>query len=287
VGAAIQRNQGLMFALPALAVMATLILYPLAYTGWLSVTTDRGGFVGAENYRTMIDDSVTTMALRNTAVYVGFSVALQVLLGAAVGILLNRRFRGRALVRSIVLIPWVVPAIVTATNWGWMLHTEFGIVNYMLTELGVIGAPVGWLTTRTTVLPALVAVNVWRMAPFVAVMVLAGLQAIPEAVYEAARIDGAAFRHEVRYVMLPHLRPVLLAVTLLLMIWGFNGITIIYAMTRGGPANRSLITPIQIFKHAFEFVRFNEAAALSVMLFAFLAVLTGVYLRVSRQREER
>jgi multiple sugar transport system permease protein len=157
----------------------------------------------------------------------------------------------------------------------------------MLTQTGVTAAPVGWLTTRTTVLPALIAVNVWRMAPFVAVMVLAGLQAIPETVYEAARIDGATFRHEVRYVMLPHLRPVLLAVTLLLMIWGFNGITIIYAMTRGGPANRSLITPIQIFKHAFEFVRFNEAAALSVMLFAFLAVLTAVYLRVSRAREER
>jgi multiple sugar transport system permease protein len=287
VGATIQRSQGFLFALPALALMATLILYPLIYTGWLSVTAERGGFVGIENFATMVDDSVTALALRNTAVYVGFSVVLQVSIGTGVGILLNQRFRGRAIVRSIVLIPWVVPAIVTATNWAWMLHTEFGIVNYMLTQMGVIPAPVGWLTNRTTVLPALIAVNVWRMAPFVAVMVLAGLQAVPEAVYEATRIDGAAFRHEVRYVMLPHLRPVLLSVTLLLTIWGFNGITIIYAMTRGGPANRSLITPIQIFKHAFEFVRFNEAAALSVMLFAFLAVLTGLYLRIARLREER
>ena len=283
---AVQRNQGLAFALPALTLMAVLIAYPLVYTGWLSVTGERGGFVGVENFATIIDDSVTALALRNTIVYVGASVALQVVLGAAVGILLNQPFRGRGIVRSVVLLPWVVPAIVTATNWGWMLHTEFGIVNYMLTQVGVIPAPVGWLTTRATVLPALIAVNVWRMAPFVAVMVLAGLQAVPEAVYEAARIDGAAFRHEVRYVMLPHLRPVLLSVTLLLTIWGFNGITIIYAMTRGGPANRSLITPIQIFKHAFEFVRFNEAAALSVMLFAFLAVLTGLYLRISRPREE-
>jgi multiple sugar transport system permease protein len=104
VGAVIQRNQGLVFALPALALMATLILYPLVYTGWLSVTTDRGSFVGVENFATMVDDSVTALALRNTAVYVGFSVALQVLLGAAVGILLNQRFRGRAVVRSIVLV---------------------------------------------------------------------------------------------------------------------------------------------------------------------------------------
>ena len=134
VGALIQRNQGLVFALPALALMATLILYPLTYTGWLSVTADRGGFVGVENFTTMIEDSATALALRNTAVYVGFSVALQVSLGTAVGILLNQRFRGRAVVRSIVLIPWVVPGIVAATTWAWMFHTEFGIINYMLTQ---------------------------------------------------------------------------------------------------------------------------------------------------------
>jgi multiple sugar transport system permease protein len=282
---AVHRNRGLFFALPALALMAGLIAYPLVYTAWLSVTSERGGFVGAVNFAAMVDDSVTALALRNTVVYVGASVLLQVVIGAAVGVLLNQPFRGRGVVRSIVLIPWVVPAIVAATNWAWMFHTEFGIVNYMLTQAGAIPAPVGWLTDRRTVLPALIAVNVWKMFPFVAIMVLAGLQAVPQSVYEAARMDGALFRHEVRYVMLPHLRPVLLSVTLLLTIWGFNGITIIYTMTRGGPANRSLITPIQIFKQAFEFVRFNEAAALSVMLFAFLAVLTALYLRLARRAE--
>jgi multiple sugar transport system permease protein len=277
----IQRHQGLAFVLPALVLIAALILYPLLDTIWLSFTTERGVFIGLENYREIIDDRVTALAVRNTVVYVGFSVVFQVLLGAAAGILLNQRFRGRSLVRSIVLIPWVIPAIVAATTWAWMFHTEFGIVNYILIEAGVIEAPVGWLISRDTVLPSLIAVNVWKMFPFVAVMVLAGLQAVPETLYEAARVDGATFLQEVRFIMLPQLRAVLLSVTLLLTIWGFNGITIIYAMTRGGPANRSLITPIQIFKHAFEFIRFNEAAALSVLLFGFLALLTIAYLRLT------
>lgn len=277
----IQRHQGLAFVLPALLLIAALILYPLVDTVRLSFISERGDFIGLENYREIIDDRVTALAVRNTVIYVGFSVVFQVLLGTAAGILLNQRFRGRAAVRSILLIPWVIPAIVAATTWAWMFHTEFGIVNYMLIEVGVIEAPVGWLISRDTVLPALIAVNVWKMFPFVAVMVLAGLQAVPETLYEAARVDGASFLQEVRFVMLPQLRAVLLSVTLLLTIWGFNGITIIYAMTRGGPANRSLITPIQIFKHAFEFIRFNEAAALSVLLFAFLTLLTLVYLRLT------
>jgi multiple sugar transport system permease protein len=281
----IQRNQGLLFVLPALLVVAALIVYPLIDTVWLSFTTEQGAYIGLENYREVIDDRVTSLALRNTVVYVGFSVLFQMLLGTAAGVLLNQRFRGRGVVRSILLIPWVIPAIVAATTWAWMFHTEFGIVNYMLIEAGLIEAPVGWLINRDTVLPALIAVNVWKMFPFVAVMVLAGLQAVPETLYEAARVDGATFMQEVRFVMLPQIRAVLLSVTLLLTIWGFNGITIIYAMTRGGPANRSLITPIQIFKHAFEFIRFNEAAALSVLLFAFLAVLTLAYLRLAREEE--
>ena len=280
------RNQGPWFVTPALLMMAGLILYPLLYTVWLSFTSERGAFIGLENYDEVIADRITSLALRNTVVYVGFSVLFQVLIGTAAAILLNRQFRGRGFVRSVVLVPWVVPAIVAATTWAWMMHTEFGIVNYILVSAGAIEAPVGWLTNRDTVMPALIAVNVWKMFPFVALMVLAGLQSIPDTLYEAARVDGANLWQEIRFVMLPQLRLVLTSVSLILTIWGFNGITIIYAMTRGGPANRSLITPIQIFKHAFEFLRFNEAAALSVLLFLGLAALTAIYLYVFSRTQE-
>jgi multiple sugar transport system permease protein len=271
---------GLLFALPALIVLFMLIAYPVAYTGLLSVTDSQGNFSGIDNFAAVLRPRVTTQAFVNTIWWVVGSIVFQVILGVATAVLLNQSFFGRAALRSITLIPWVIPGIVAATTWAWMFHTEFGIINYMLTAPGMIDKPVGWLTNKDTVLPVLIAINVWKLFPFVAIMVLAGLQSIPNDLYEAARVDGANFWDEVRYVMLPQVRPVITAVTLLLVIWGLNSITIIYAVTRGGPANRTLITPIQIFRLAFENVAFNQAAALSVMFFAVAIVVVFVYIKV-------
>jgi multiple sugar transport system permease protein len=271
---------GLLFVLPALLALAALLLYPLLDTVRLSLTDDAGRFVGLANFAAVLEARLTGIALRNTIVYVGGSLVLQIVIGTAAGILLNQPLRGRAALRSLILIPWIVPGIVAATTWAWMFHYEFGILNWLWVASGLGEEPVGWLTRRDTVLPSLIAVNVWKLFPFVAVMVLAGLQAIPQSLYEAARVDGAGFLAEVRYVMLPQLKGVLLAVTLLLFIWGMNAITIIYAMTRGGPANASLITPIQIFQEAFELFQFPTASALSVLLFAGVAVVIALYVRL-------
>ena len=274
-------NTGLLFALPALIVLFMLIAYPVTYTGWLSVTNDQGEFTGLQNFSDVLRPRVTTQALWNTLWWVGGSILFQVLLGVAAAILLNQNFAGRALARSITLIPWVIPGIVAATTWAWMFHTEFGIINYMLTSTGALEEPVGWLTRANTVMPAMIAINVWKLFPFVAIMVLAGLQSIPQELYEAARMDGASYWDEVRHVMLPQVRPVITAVTLLLVIWALNAITIIYAITKGGPANRTLITPIQIFRLAFENVEFNQAAALSVMFFGVVMLIVLAYIRLS------
>lgn len=280
-----ERQQGFVFILPAVAVLAVFIAYPLVSTGVLSATDAQGRFVGFANYAEMVESSRTARATRNTVWYVGVSVLFQLVLGTAAGILLNERFRGQALVRSLTLIPWVVPGIVAAMTWAWMFHTDFGIINYVLQRLALIDEPMGWLTSPYTVLPALTAVNVWKMFPFVAVMVLAGLQSIPPSLYEAAKVDGAGFWHEIRYVTLPQLRPILAAITLLLLIAGVNSITIIYATTRGGPADRSLITSIQIFVEAFEQNRFNASSALSVMFFTVSTAMILAYIRVGDRRE--
>ncbi len=272
-------NVGLVFALPALIVLFMLIAYPVAYTGVLSVTNDQGQFTGLQNFADVLRPRVTTQALWNTLWWVAGSIFFQVILGVAAAILLNQNFFGRAIVRSIALIPWVIPGIVAATTWAWMFHTEFGIINAMLTSAGALDEPVGWLTRGNTVLPAMIAINVWKLFPFVAIMVLAGLQSIPNELYEAARMDGASYWDEVRHIMLPQIRPVITAVTLLLVIWALNSITIIYAITKGGPANRTLITPIQIFRLAFENVEFNQAAALSVMFFGIVMVVVFIYIR--------
>jgi multiple sugar transport system permease protein len=274
------RQQGFLFILPAIIVLALLIVYPIAYTGLLSVTSEQGDYVGLANYAAVAGAKVTRTAVFNTIYYVGVSIVFQIVLGTLVGILLNQNFRGRGIVRSLTLIPWVIPGIVAATTWAWMFHTEFGIINYMLTSTHVVDAPVGWLTDRNTVMPALIAINVWKLFPFVGIMVLAALQTVPNDLYESARMDGAGFWQEVRFVMLPQIRPVLVAITLLLVIWGLNAITIIYTITRGGPANRTLITPIQIFRYAFELFQFNQAAALSVMFFAVTVVFVALYIKV-------
>lgn len=284
-----RQSTGYLFVLPALLLLAMLIAYPVAYTALLSVTDNQGRYVGLDNFRRILSARATPVAFRNTLWWVFGSIVFQVVLGVLTAILLNQNFRGRALVRSVTLVPWVVPGIVAATTWAWMLHTEFGIINYMLTAPGAIDQPVGWLTNGSTVMPVMIAINIWKMFPFVAIMVLAGLQSIPNDLYEAARIDGATFWEEVWYVMLPQVRMVIVAITLLLVIWALNHITIIYAITKGGPANRTLITPIQIFRTAFESMQFNQAAALSVMFFGVAIVIVFIYIRTlaSSPGEER
>lgn len=281
-----RRHTGALFVLPALAVLALLIVYPIIHTGVLSVTSERGAWVGLSNYRAVAGARVTATAVWNTVYFVGASMVLQLVLGTLVGVFLNQRFRGRAFLRSVTLVPWVVPGIVAATMWAWMLHTEFGIVNHVLKASGAVNESVGWLTDPDLVMPALVAINAWKLFPFVAVMVLAGLQAVPRELYEAARVDGASFLDEVRHVMLPQIRPVLVSITLLLLIWGLNAITIVYTITRGGPANRTLILPIQIYRQAFEAFAVHEAAALSALFFLSSLVLVVLYLRAFASREE-
>jgi len=280
------RNAGFWFTLPAILLLTIFIVYPLLSTVQMSVNDASGSFVGLDNYVEITSSPRTWRATLNTLFYVGFSVLFQLLLGTAAGILLNEPFRGQGVVRALTLIPWVIPGIVAAMAWAWMFHTDFGIINYALKSLGLIDEPVGWLTNPRTVLPALVAVNVWKMFPFVAVMVLAGLQAIPVSLYEAARVDGANFWQEVRFITLPQLRPILVVITLLLLIAGVNSITIIYGTTRGGPADRSLIIAIQIFVESFEQFRFNRGSALSVLFFAVSTVFIVLYILISDRRRK-
>lgn len=279
-----KQRTGLLFVLPALVALALLIVFPVVYMGWLAATDAQGHLALRQNVAAVSGARATRVAVWNTVVYVGVSIVLQMAAGTAIGILLNQSFRGRAVVRSIVLLPWVIPGIVAATTWAWMLHTEFGIVNQLLLQAGAVATPVGFLVDPDMAMPSLIAVNVWKQCPFVAVMVLAGLQTVPKELYEAARVDGASFLGEVRHVMLPGIRDVLVGVGLLLTIWGLNGITLVYAMTRGGPANRTLILPIQIFRQAFEAFQLNQAAALSAMFFAGTLVLVWLYVRVSGRR---
>jgi multiple sugar transport system permease protein len=255
---------GMLFTLPVALFLFSFIAFPLFTNIRLSLFESTGEFAGVKYFAAMAKDRSIWASLWTTFLYVGGSVLFQILLGTAVGIALDQRFKARGLVRSIILIPWVIPGIVAATTWAWMYHGDFGILSRILIDLGINDARQGLLTQPQTVLPALIAVNVWKMFAFVAVMVLAGLQGIDRTLYEAARVDGSNFWHETRYITLPGLRHVLISIFLLLTIWGFNSITIVFTMTQGGPADLSLVLPLHIYRMGFMFFNFNLAAAESI-----------------------
>ncbi|MFA6506051.1 MAG: sugar ABC transporter permease [Treponemataceae bacterium] len=278
------KRGGGIFTLPVALFLLTFIVYPFLFNVRLAFTDGGGDFAGLVNFTKIAADKSLGNSFGLTVYYVVGSVFFQMLLGTAVGIALESPFKGRGIVRSLILIPWVLPGAVAATTWAWMYHGDFGIITRFL-SFGLSGERYGLLTRPWTVMPALIAVNVWKMFPFVAVMVTAGLQSIDKTLYEAARVDGAGRMAEIRYITLPGIRHVLFSVLLLLTIWGFNSITLIFIMTQGGPADVSLILPLHVYRMGFMFFNFNTAAAESIFLFAILAVLIAVYLRVFTQGE--
>ncbi len=280
-----QQVDGLAFTSPVPVFLLLFILFPLISNIWLSVTDAGGKYVGFAQFADVLTDPSIWASALITTVYVGVSVVFQILLGTLTGIVVNQNLKGRSFFRSAILIPWVVPASVAATTWAWMYHPAFGVIALVMNNLGIL-VKMGLISTPQTVVFALAFVNVWKMFPFVAVMVLAGLQAIDPELYEAATMDGASVVQKTRYITLPFLRNVLFSLLILLTIWGFNGITIIYTMTRGGPADLSLVLPIHIYRQAFQYFHLNVAAAESVFLFVVLAVLIAIYLKSFGPRGE-
>jgi multiple sugar transport system permease protein len=280
-----QQAAGVAFTAPVPIFLLLFILFPLISNIQLSLTDQGGKFVGFAHYLDVLTDASIWASALVTTIYVCVSVIFQIALGTVTAIVINQNLKGKAFYRSAILIPWVVPASVAATTWAWMYHPAFGVIALAMDKLGIL-VKMGLLSTPDTVILALAFVNVWKMFPFVAVMVLAGLQAIDLELYEAATMDGATILQKTRYITLPFLRNVLFSLLILLTIWGFNGITIIYTMTRGGPADLSLVLPIHIYRTAFQYFHLNVAAAESVFLFAVLAVLIAIYLKSFGPRGE-
>ncbi len=277
--------KGVGFVLPVVVFLLLFVTYPLVTNFILTLTDKDGKFTGAKNLIESFKDRGVIHSLVTSITYVAGSVSGQLLLGTIIGLLLNREFRGKGFVRSLVMFPWVIPGAVAATTWAWMYHSDYGVVRYLINNFG-IALERGLLIIPSTVLPALILVNIWKMSPFVGVMVLAGLKGIDPNLYEAAEVDGATGLQQLVYITLPQLRAILLTLLLLLTIWGFNSITLIFTMTRGGPAEISLIMPIRIYEQTFRYFQLNRAASESVILFFILLILIIAYLNTFAEREK-
>ncbi len=287
------------FLFPAILAMALIVFYPLAL-GISYSFTDMNQFnmgsnfveptwkwVGLENYKNLVVSMQSEFwaVLGNTLIWTFTNVFFHFTIGLFLAILLNRKLKGRAIYRMIMLVPWAVPSIVVAFAWRWMFNSEYGIINLLLDNFGI--APIAWLSQKWTAMAAVIITNIWAGVPFMFITLLGGLQSIPKELYEAAAMDGANPWQRFWNVTLPCLRPVAFTVTLLGVIWTFNMFNIIYLITGGGPYKQTEILVTYSYQQAFAYWNFGVASTYTVIILSFLIAFTFFYSRISQPKEER
>jgi len=273
------RESGNRFIAPALVLLFFVTIYPVIYVFYLSLHRkllifDISRFIGLENYLFLLRDGRFWNALMNTTYFTVLSVSLEVLLGLCIALLLNRPFRLKGLIRAIVLIPWAIPTVVSAKMWEWIYNTDFGILNYL------IGSKINWLGTPFLAINAAVFMDVWKTTPFVAILLMAGLQVIPQELYQAARVDGAGGWAVLRRVTLPLLKPVILVVLIFRTLDAFRVFDAIYVLTGGGPANTTETLSIYAYKVLFQTLQFGYGSTLSVVVFLCIGSISIFYIKM-------
>ncbi|HEX5505235.1 MAG TPA: sugar ABC transporter permease [Thermomicrobiales bacterium] len=287
-----ERLLGYALLLPALLTVALVIVYPVLdgiRISFLRMKLTSPGptrFVGLDNYAALLRDETFWQTLRTTAIWTASNLVAQVTLGTALALLLNERLRARGVYRAVALIPYVVPSVAAALIWRWLFDGSSGLFNAALVRLGVLDRFVPWLGEAGTALPAVVLESVWKGTPFVMLVVLAGVQAIPRELYEAGALDGATAAARFRYITLPLLRPTLGVATILTAVYTVNNFNAIWLMTQGGPLHSTEILFTLAYKAAFQRFDFGMAATISVVLFGLLALATAAYLFLVERDEE-
>jgi multiple sugar transport system permease protein len=250
---------------PAVLATLALVFFPLLQAVVTSLFHDilwkprDVRFIGLDNYVAVAQDPVAWSSLGRTLLWIGLTVPLQLLLGLAAALLLNQRFWWRGVARSLILIPWALPSVVIALMWSWMYQPQVGLFNDLLLRVGLVNEAVPWLAQPGTALYAIILALVWQGFPFFAIMILAGLQAIPAALYEAAAIDGATTWQQFWEVTLPGLKGVLVTAVMLRLIWVANSIDVIVVMTGGGPGYATHTLPLYAFKRTYGSMDFGSA----------------------------
>lgn len=274
-----EKESGNRFVIPALILLSFVAIYPIAYVFYLSLHRkllifDISKFVGLENYLFLLKDGRFWNALKNTAYFTAVSASLELLLGLSIAVLLNRSFRLKGLVRAIVLIPWAIPTVVSARMWEWIYNTDFGILNY------IVGSKINWLGSPFWAMNAAIFMDVWKTTPFVAILLMAGLQVIPQELYQAARVDGAGNCAVFRKITLPLLKPVILVVLIFRTLDAFRVFDAIYVLTGGGPANTTETLSIYAYKVLFQTLQFGYGSTLSVVVFLCIGSISIFYIKL-------
>jgi multiple sugar transport system permease protein len=268
---------GYLFVLPLVVLVLALVAYPLASAVYISMTDKYVGypprFAGLKNYVNLARDPVFHKVVWNSLVFTVVSVSVKLALGMLMALALSRVLVARSFLRGVLLLPWVVPTVITALTWYWMFDAFRGVINVSLLGVGLLDAPIAWLGQPATAMAAVIAANVWRGFPFFGVSLLAGMQAIPRELYEAAAVDGASAWHRFRDVTLPGLRLVIAVTTLISLIFTLNDFNIVYVMTRGGPGTATHVIATYTYEAGFQGLRWGKAVAVSMFLMPVVALL--------------
>jgi multiple sugar transport system permease protein len=285
---AARSGRGLSDSQFALTIVAAVILFnaiviivPLIYSAWISlnetnVILRKQEFVGAEHYQKLLNDPDVINAIGIGLRFTAVAVILSLIVGLGIALVLNADFRGRGILRAIVLLPWAISEVVTATMWIFIVNPTFGGLNGILVPLGIVSPNYDWLNERAAIYWMAIAF-VWHIAPLGAFFFLAALQTVPADLYRAARIDRAGPVARFFHVTLPHLRYVVLIVLVVVTVEAFREFDLIFAFTRGGPGTSTLILPLLIYRYQFEFSQYGLAAAASYLMIAIAMILTTVY----------
>ena len=285
----IDRFKPFFLILPSVVILSFFFFWPALQNVLLSFKKislfrlkQGGTFIGIENFTSLIKDKDVLLALFNTLFWLTFvTVLLRMVLGVCLALLANsqilKRYRLSGIVRSCLLIPWVTPEVVAVASFQWLLHPRFGIVNKILMQIGLLNEGIPFFVDINYVWFAVVAVIVWRELPFVAITVLAGLQSIPEELYESARVEGAGRWTIFFRITMPLLRPVLTISVMLITIWTFNNFLYVWLTTRGGPGNFTQVMATEMYNQAFTQYRLGYASAIGVFMTLIMVIFSFIY----------
>jgi multiple sugar transport system permease protein/N,N'-diacetylchitobiose transport system permease protein len=274
------------FVTPAAIAILLIVAYPLVRAFWLSlhdVVLTRPGeepFVGLQNYAYELTNPDFWAAVGRSLFFTVFSTAIEVVLGVGLALLMDQPLRGRWLLRTLVILPWALPTIVNALMWRWIDNAEYGALNALLYQTGLIDGYRQWLSDPSTAMWMVIIADAWKMTPLVAILVLAALQGISREQLEAARVDGAGSLAALRYIILPLLTPTILIVLVLRTMEAFKVFDIIWIMTNGGPANTTQTIAIYAYQTAFRAYNFGRGAALGYLIALAIMILAALYLRL-------
>lgn len=266
------------WVLPALLPVAVFTLFPVAHALWTSLHQvmllfPGEDWVGLENYRNVVTGDYFVTALQNSLLFTACAAPMVVLLGTAVAMFLNRSFPGVGILRSIVLLPWVLPGAISAVLWIWVFHPSWGVINSTLRSLGLIDRSIGWLTDPNLAFVSVVVAHVWTQVPFSVVLIMAALSTLNPELTEAARIDGATAWQRLRFVILPHIKAILVVLLIYNALTAFTTYDIVYAMTGGGPGTATTLLSFHIWKESFSMYDFGAGSAVAFIVVAISVVL--------------